>query len=157
VELNDTDPMSGDKTLRMLFEFADETTAYQQWAIYHIPLADGPEDLNALSGIRFKARSNEARILRFDLISPNDTLSNDGVHFGWDLSLTTEAQPFEVLFASAAIPSWAADPGDQLTDILATTASISYQPQCNGRDVSGQLTAGITDNGWIDVDDIEFF
>jgi hypothetical protein len=157
VKLNSVEPIAGNQTLRFLFNFANETTAWQQWAIYHIPFAAGLTDLNSLTGIRFKARSNQARPLRFDLVSPNDTLSNDGVHFGWDLALKTTVQPFEVLFANAKIPSWAKDPGDKLTNILATTAAISYQPQCISRTAIGQLPDGTTDNGWIEVDDIEFF
>jgi spore coat protein H len=157
VELNKAEPIDGSQSLRFSFDFGNETTAWQQWALYHIPFADGLKDLNTLTGIRFNARTNQDRILRFDLISPNDTLNNDGVHFGWDLALTTAVQPFEVLFANARIPSWAKDPGDKLTDILATSASISYQPQCNGRGSSGQLPEGTTDNGWVDIDDIEFF
>ncbi len=157
VAVNQTDPIDGSQSLRFSFDFGNELTAWQQWALYHIPFAKGLVDLNALTGIRFKARTNQARFLRFDLVSPKDTLSNDGVHFGWDLSLTTVTQPFEVLFANARIPTWAKDPGDKLTDILATTASISYQPQCNGRGSTGLLPAGTTDNGWIEVDDIEFF
>jgi len=157
VELDQISPIDGAQTLRMQFNFADEAAAYQQWALYQIPFANGLKDLNTLTGIRFKARSNAARPLRFDLVSPKDTLNNEGIHFGWDISLTTTAQPFEVLFANAKIASWAKDPGDKLTDILATVSSINYQPQCIGRSSSGFLPSFTTDNGWIEVDDIEIF
>ncbi|HMA91334.1 MAG TPA: CotH kinase family protein [Polyangiaceae bacterium] len=157
VTLNKTAPITGSQSLRMLFNFGNEAEAWQQWSIYHIPIADGPKDLNGFSGIRFKARSNAARTLRFDLISPNDSLNNDGIHFGWDISLKTEVATFEVRFADAKVPDWAKDPGDQFTDILATTASIGFQPICNDRGATGQLAEGTPDNGWIEVDDIEIF
>lgn len=156
VQIEKTTPITGTQSLRLLFNFANEEAPWQQWTIYHIPLTDGPKDLHSLTGIRFKARSNAARALRFDIVSPKDSLNDEGIHFGWDLSLKTDAMPFEVLFAKAKIPSWADDPGDALTDILATTAFISFQPSCNSG-ASGLLPEGTTDNGWIDVDDIEFF
>jgi spore coat protein H len=157
VALNQTEPINGTQALRIVFNYGNEATAWQQWGLYRIPLLDGPRDLSLLSGIRFKARSNVARVLRFDLVSPNDTGMLEGIHFGWDLSLTTEASPFEVLLANARIPTWAKDPGDQLAAILTNISSISYQPQCAGRTGTGQLPEGTTDNGWVELDDIEFF
>lgn len=157
VALNKTEPVTGTQSLRMSFNFGNEAEPWKQWSIYHIPITDGPADLNAYTGIRFKARSNVTRSLRFDLISPNDSLNNDGVHFGWDLTLKAQVATFEVRFADAKIPSWAEDPGDQFTEILGSTASISFQPNCNDRGSTGQLPEGTTDNGWIEVDDIEIF
>jgi spore coat protein H len=157
VALDQTDPIDGAKSLRILFDFGNETTAWQQWTLYRVPLVAAPKDLSALTGIRLKARSNQARTLRFDLISPKDTADSKGIHFGWDLALAVDPKSFEVFFANAAIPSWAADPGDKLSDIQAAVSNLSFQPICNGRDSSGQLPAGVTDNGWADIDDIEFF
>jgi spore coat protein H len=157
VEVNSTDPISGGQSLRMLTNFGNEATSWQQWSLYRIPLT-ASTDLNALTGVRFKARSNVARPIRFDLVSPKDTLGADGIHFGWDIPLTGDTQTIEVLFANAKPPTWGKNPGDRLTDILGAITSVDYQPQCVGRaDATGQLPDGKTDNGWIDVDDIEFF
>jgi hypothetical protein len=157
VAVNTTDPINGAKTLRVLFDFGNETAAWQQWTYYHIPLVAPPQDVTSLSGVRFKVRSNQARTLRFDLVSPNNSAANEGVQVGWDLAVTTLAQELTVLFADARIPSWAADPGDDLNAILQTVVGISFQPICNGRNASGQLPDGVADNGWVDIDDIEFF
>jgi hypothetical protein len=158
VALDQTTPISGTKSLRILFDFGNEDTARQQWTIYRIPLVAAPKDLSALTGIRLKARTNQVRTLRFDLISPKDTADSKGIHFGWDLIVEVDTKSFEVLFANAAIPTWATDPGDKRSDVLAAVSNFSFQPICNGRDnASGQLPAGVTDNGWVEIDDIEFF
>lgn len=156
VAIEKTTPIAGNQSLRIAFNFANEAKAWQQWAVYQVPLTEGPKDLNALTGIRFKARSNVARSLRFDIVSPNDSGNNDGIHFGWDVSLKPEVTQVEVLFAKAKIPGWAEDLGDVLTDSLGSTTSLSFQPICN-YGVTGMLPEGTTDNGWIDVDDLEFF
>ena len=156
VALDQTAPISGAKSLRILFNFGNETTAWQQWTLYRIPLVAAPKDLSSLTGIRLKARTNQARTLRFDLISPKDSADSKGIHFGWDLAVGVDTNSFEVLLANAAIPSWATDPGDKLSDILTAVSNLSFQPICNGRDASGQLPAGVTDNGWVEIDDIEF-
>jgi spore coat protein H len=157
VTLNTTDPIDGAQSLRMSFNFGNETTAWQQWMIYRIPLLNPPQDLTALTGIRLKIRSDQARTVRFDIISPNESQSDQGINVGWDLPVTTAATTQTVQFAAARVPSWAADPGDSLTLILQTVSGLQFQPICNSRDASGQLPSGVTDNGWVDIDDIEFY
>ena len=34
---------------------------------------------------------------------------------------------------------------------------LAFQPICNSRNGGGQLPDGVTDNGWVDIDDIAFF
>ena len=157
VAVNKTDPIDGAQSLRILFDFGNETTAWQQWTLYRIPLTDAPKDLTALTGIRLKIRSNQARTVRFDINSPNNSAADQGINAGWDLSVTTTSSTLNVLFANARVPSWATDPGDSLTLILQTVSGLTFQPICNGRDASGQLPDGVTDNGWVDIDDIEFY
>jgi hypothetical protein len=156
VELDKTDPIDGAQTLRILFNFGNEAVTWQQWTLFRIPLVAAPKDMSHLTGVRFLARANQARTLRFDLVSPRDTAGAQGIHFGWDLALTTTAQPFEVRFANATIPTWAKDPGDQLSDVQAAISAVSLQPQCNNRGADGQLPAGTSDDGWVEIDDLEF-
>jgi hypothetical protein len=157
VELNTTDPISGAQTLRIRFDYRNETTAWQQWSFVRLALKAAPQDLSALTGVRFKARSDQARDVRLDLIGPTDLAGQQTANFGWDISLTTSTQTVEVRFADAGIPSWASNPGTTLADILAQTTALSFQPLCNGRDSSGQLPAGTSDSGWTEMDDVEFF
>jgi hypothetical protein len=106
-------------------------------------------------------RADRARSLRFDIDSPNATAASEGIRFGWDVPLTTEAAQVEVLFADAAMPQWAFDqgraPADALADILATTTGLAFFPQCTGVGPTGLLPEGTTDPGFFEVDDIEFF
>ena len=157
VAVNATDPIDGAKSLRILFDFHNETTIYQQWMIYHVPVVAAPKDVTGLTGIRMKIRSNQARTVRFDIISPHNSKTNDGINVGWDLPATTTVSDIEVKFADAKVATWATDPGDDLNQILQTVTNFSFQPMCNGVDASGQLPSGVTDNGWVDVDDIEFY
>lgn len=157
VELNTTTPVSGSKTVRILFDFGNESTPWQQWMFYRIPMLSVPADLTSLSSIRLKMRSDQARIVRLELISPYNSQTTQGINVGWDLSVTTETSEFVVQFAEATVPSWATDPGDDLQQILKTVTSLSFQPNCAGRDATGQLPTGVVDDGWVDVDDIEFY
>jgi hypothetical protein len=157
VMVNETDPMGGTKTLRILFNFADETTAWQQWMFYRIPFASAPKDLSGLTGIRFKVRSDESRILRLDIDSPKNSAANQGVEVGWDVQVDGVTSTATVLFAKAKVPTWATDPGDNLAAILQSATGLMFLPNCNHVDGTGHLPAGVTDNGWVDIDDIEFF
>jgi hypothetical protein len=143
--------------LRILFDFGNETVAWQQWTLYRIPLTNAPQDVTKLTGVRLKVRSDQARTVRFDINSLHNSEGDQGINKGWDLSVTTTSRTLTVLFANASVPSWATDPGDSLTQVLQTVAGFTFQPICNSRDASGQLPAGVTDNGWVDIDDVEFY
>jgi hypothetical protein len=161
VAVNTEDPLAGSRDLVMSFEYGNETDPWQQWSLYLVPLASGVDDLTGLTGIRMWVRADRARSLRFDIDSPNATAASEGIRFGWDVPLTTEAAQVEVLFADAAMPQWAFDqgraPADALADILATTTGLAFFPQCTGVGPTGLLPEGTTDPGFFEVDDIEFF
>jgi spore coat protein H len=158
VTVNDTDPIGGAKTLRILFNFVDETKAWDQWMFYRIPFASPPKDLSALAGIRMKVRSDELRTLRVDVDSPKNSAANQGIEVGWDVSVDVTAKTATVSFAEASVPGWATVPGGNLTSILQSATGLTFRPLCNHVDLSsGHLPAGTTDNGWVDIDDIELF
>jgi hypothetical protein len=157
VALNDADPLAGRQTLRIQFSFGDESKAWQQWLFYRIPFAGSLVDLSNLSGVRLKVRSDERRGLRIDVGSPKNSASDKGVEFGWNVVADTTAGTVTVLFAEAMVPSWADDPGDSLVEVLQSATGLSFRPQCNHVEGNGHLPAGVTDDGWLDIDDIEFF
>jgi hypothetical protein len=157
IELDSDTPIAGRQSLRIRFEFGNEIEGWQQWMFYTIPLSTVPTDLSQRTGMRFKVRSNIARELRIDIESPNNSRANEGVKVGWLLSISPEVSEQRVSFADAKIPSWATATGDSLASILQSATGISFLPQCANRDVSGQLPAGTTDDGSVDLDEIEFF
>ena len=157
VAVNKTDPLDGAQSVRISFDFGNETTAWQQWTLYRSPLMNAPQDVTTFTGIRVKIRSNQARTVRFDINSPHASAANQGVNLGWDLPVTATSSTLTVLFANAGVPTWATDPGDSHTLILQTVSGLTFQPICNSRDGSGFLPNGVTDNGWVDIDDVEFF
>jgi len=124
---------------------------------YRIPFASAPRDLTGLTGIRMKVRSDEPRILRLDIDSPKNTAANQGVEFGWEVQLGVTATTVTVSFANAKVPSWATDPGDSLAGVLQSATALMFRHECNHVDGTGHLPVGVTDNGWVDIDDIEFF
>jgi spore coat protein H len=157
VELNTETPLSGAKSCRIVFSFGNETTIYQQWMSYQVPMATIPTDATALTGVRLLIRSNVARVVRMDMDSPNNPDFMKGVRRGWDLAVDTTAKPLEVKFADAKTQGWGGVVNDSLPSILSTMAGLIFQPQCVGRDGSGQLPDGSRDTGWVDIDDVEFF
>jgi spore coat protein CotH len=157
VEVNATDPIAGSQSIRFQFDFGNETKAWNQWAFYALPFVTVPADLSGFKGIRVTLRSNADRTVRFDLKSPKNSGTNDGIQVGWDVAVTTTAKAIEVTLADAKVPSWATDPKDDLQGILKTVTALSFQPGCNGRNASGQLPDGVTDKGWLDIDAIELF
>ncbi len=157
VELNGSDAIGGAQSLRMLFDFQNEPAPWGQWMLYAIPLTNSSGDLTGLQGVRFKARSNVARAFRVELDSPGNSHADEGIKMGWDLRLTSETTEFSVSLVDAKIPAWASDPGDSLDNILKEVTALSFKPECANRDSAGQLPAGTSDSGWVDLDDIEFF
>lgn len=157
VELETSAPVSGGQSLRIRFDFRNEAEPWQQWMFYTVPLSSAPTDLTARTGIRFKARSSAARVLRLELESPVQSRASEGIKVGWELPVGPGTSEHTVTFAAAKIPSWATDPGDDLTAIVRTVAAVSFLPQCANRDASGQLASGTTDSGFVDIDDVEIF
>jgi spore coat protein CotH len=157
VDMNTADPLAGSKTCRFSFDFGNADEPWQQWGWYQIPMDNPPTDFTGWKGLRLTMRANdEARQLRLEMVSPRNSAAEKGIQMGWDLEVGKTSKTFEVLFADAVVPSWATDPGDPLSDILKTVVGLMFNPQCQGRDSSGQLPEGTRDVGWIDIDDIEF-
>jgi hypothetical protein len=159
VQVNTTNPISGSKTLRVLFSFGNEEQPWQQWMWFRVPMSPSPTDVSKLTGIKLKIRSNVARDVRLSLISPHNSKTSEGIDVGWDLRATETMAELTVKFAEAKVPAWATDPGDDLNAILKTVTNLSFQPACNYRDtgsVLGQMPEGVTDTGWIDIDDLSF-
>jgi spore coat protein H len=157
VQLLTAAPLAGAKSCRIAFSFGNETTSYQQWMSYGVPMDKIPTNATVFTGIRFIARSNVARTLRLDIDSPKNPDYMKGVRRGWDIRLDATAKTIEVLFADAKTPGWGGAVNDSLPEVLATMAGLYFQPQCVGRDVAGFLPEGTTDTGYVDVDDLEFF
>jgi hypothetical protein len=157
IEINRTDPLVDSQSIRFRFDFGNETKTWNQWAFYSIPFTTSPANLSSYTGIRFTLRSNAARTVRVDLKSPKNSGTNDGIQVGWDVNVTTAPTVIEVVLADAKVPSWATDPKDDLQAILKYVTGLSFQPNCIGRNGSGQLPDGVTDVGWIDIDAVEMY
>jgi spore coat protein H len=155
VELDMASPLNGTKSLRILYDFGDPARAAStQWLFYSIPLDVRPKDLSKYIGIRLKMRANLPCAVRLTLTSPNNSQSDKGVEAGWDLPVTADSLTTSVLLADAKPPTWSADPGDSLAAILRSVTGLRFM---GGRDLTGQIATGVAEQGWVDIDDIEFY
>jgi spore coat protein CotH len=160
VSINTDSPLVGERDLLLSFAYSDEAEPWQQWMSYRIPVAGGSFDAEALSGIRIWVRADRARVLRFDLDSPASSRAIDGIRSGWDVPVSEAPTLMELSFQDAAIPAWAASSGssDELQQVLRTLTALVFFPNCAGRDLNtGQLGQGVRDNGFVAIDQIEFF
>jgi len=158
VELVTTDTIAGGRTLRMSFNYGNETTPWLQWSYFRLPLLNAPRNLTAMVGMRFKARANQARSVRLDLVEAPTSSTQGSVGYGWDLTVTSDTQSFDLRFSNAKIPAWtSATATVSLSDVLANLMSVIFMPLCKGVDSTGQLPAGTTDSGWVELDDVEFY
>jgi hypothetical protein len=157
VQLLTTTPLAGSKSVRIAFSLGNETAAYQQWMSYGVPMDNIPTNATAFTGIRMTVRSNVPRIMRLDIDSPKNPGLLKGIRRGWNILVEVAPKTVEVLFEDATTPSWGGPIDDSLPDILATISGLYFQPQCVGREASGLLPAGTTDNGFVDIDDLAFY
>ncbi|MGK3991343.1 CotH kinase family protein [Sorangium sp. So ce136] len=154
-------PLSGAQSLLLSFDFRDEDYAWGQYVYFAVPVAEAPVDVTPLEGIRFRARADGARWLRFDVESPAQSEGISGIRHGWDVQLSAEPKLVELRFADIALPGWAIDdgrdPGDDVNDVLRSVIGLSLGPQMNGVGANGFLGRGEVDSGTIEIDDVELF
>ncbi|WP_104987161.1 CotH kinase family protein [Sorangium cellulosum] len=158
--LTQEDPLNGAQSLLLRFDFRDEAYAWGHYVYFTVPLAEGQADVTPLEGVRFRARADGARTLRFDVESPAHSDGISGIRYGWDVRLSAEPQLVELRFVDIALPDWAIsdgrDPGDDVNDVLRSVIGLAFGPQVNGADGRGFLR-GAVDSGFIEIDDIELF
>jgi spore coat protein H len=159
--INTDDPIQGEQSLFISFEFANGTDPWDQWLIYIVPFKGGIHDVSDLSGIRFRARADAERTLRLEINTTLVSEDNGWLRNGWDVPIDDEADQFEVYFDDAAVPLWASDqgldPGAPMADVLKNATGILFQPVCTGLNDHGYLPDETTDEGFVELDDIEFF
>ena len=126
-----------------------------------MPLEGGAQDVTGLTGIRMWVRADQSRELRFEMDSPFASAANGWMREGWFVDVTEEATQVEVLFEDADIPFWGYDQGNErnaeLQEILGAVMAILFSPRCVGQDTSGFLPEGTTDDGFVEIDNFEFF
>jgi hypothetical protein len=161
LSLDGDSPISGEKSLRISFEFDDDENPWEQWMTYVVGLKGGQRDMKGLSAIRMWVRADGDRTLRVELDNIYASSVNGWLREGWDIPVTSEPMQVEVLFQDAAIPGWAVsqglEPVADLGDVLTSVKGVLFAPQCVGRDGSGFLPDDTKDIGFVEVDDIEFF
>ncbi len=160
--VNTDGALGGMQDVRLDFEYRDEgANDWEQWMAYSLPFAGAPVDVSGMTGLRLVASTDQERTLRIDLASPAATASDLGVRPGWEVAVGTEPTEIEVMFADAAVQSWAVeqglDPNDPLEDVLASVTALFFHPYCEGRDLLGFLGEGVSDPGYLQIDDIEVF
>ena len=157
--LETADPIAGLADARLEFEFRDSGVAWAVAALMRFSFVDGAaQDLTAsgVTSIRIRARADQARTMRIDLESPAHSMGNAGQRFGWVVDLSVTAQTFDLVLGDATLPAWALPNPDVLADILQQVVGLGFMPGVLGLDGQGFLGDGVSDPGWIEVEDIEF-
>ncbi len=147
-EINTADPLFDERDLRITFAFAESG---ETWVSYKVPLAGGINDLSAYSGIRLWMRGDEEREFRIEFDSHHTSEETGWIRAGWDFTVPAEASDIELRFEDAEAPWWAESSGWELSvpvsEIQAAVNGIIFRPE-NG--ING-------DEGFVDIDNIEFF
>lgn len=160
--LNPTLPLAGSHDFRLDFTFRNESDdssgAWKHYVISRMPFPRGAAiDLKVKGGIRFIAKADTARLVRLDLSSAKYSNPYSGVFFGWELVLGVEAKEYTLDLADLSLPSWGKPIPETLEDILAAVNGLQWSPYIIGRGGNtGLLIAGAEDEGFIQIDDIQF-
>jgi hypothetical protein len=162
---NRKDPISGKRDFRLDFAFRNESEgpegAWKQWGMAGFQVgAEGlGENLSGKWKLRLKAKSDRVRSLRVSMDSPKYVEDNwmNGITYGWETRVGSEVTILELAMETAAYPSWAkVRPDVPLASVLETVSGIRFSPAAEGRDSRGLLPPGGKDEGFLQVDDIEF-
>lgn len=155
------DTGAGDQALRFDVVFRDDPEPWTHYAVFYLPFANSPRDVSGYLGLRFRARADQARSLRVELVSDAHTPLGTYIYEGWDAPLTTDWQTIELTFDAAALPSWATAEDlaaqNPLVEVLRTLLDLRFYPECVGRDGDGYLGASAADTAFVELDDLELF
>lgn len=154
---------SGSHCLRQDFELRNESLPWQQWVKFGATMALGTADVSAFQGLRIVARADRVRTYGVQIVSPAQSRASEGIQNGWEnLRLSPAFSTFELLFADATIPSWAADrasdAGAPLKSVLTQIGALEFLPAC-ALCSSGQgfIPEPGVDVGFIEIDSVTFF
>ena len=153
-------PIDGLRNARLDFVFRDGLKPYGQWLFWSFPLAGGHHDLSGHTHLQFMASADRPRILRVELESPQNTNAMKGIRPGWDIKMTSTPKLYKLKLAEAKVPlcttKQGIDPDNSLLSILSKLTGLAFHPLTDGRGPTGLFGKGITDSGFIQVDNIEF-
>jgi hypothetical protein len=160
VSLNDESPLHGQHDVRVDFTFRNEgATPWQQWGFVYMGFAHAPVDLSEYSGIRLTFLTDQYREAGIELVSEQsealDTAECPGV-LGVTFYAGEKATVFEIAFEDAQVKGWECADGKTLEGSLSTMLGFNLWVAANGRTPSGLFPDGVTDTGFVQVDDLEF-
>lgn len=155
------DRSSGSAALQLDFEYRNQAPppdgAWEQWINMALGFGGTAVDTSSLGGVRLVLTSDQPRIVRLDLESPEHLAANEGIRFGWDVPVDDKPVVVELRFADAALPSWARATGDQLELVRKQVTGLVFHPIAEGRTSQGYFPDGVTDQGSLRIDDIVLF
>jgi len=155
LDMNGQSAIGGKQDIRADFSFRDQATdAWAHWGRVTIPMAGGKQDLSDRTGVRLRLQSGEARPVRIDL---EREAFGGGIRYGWEVEVSDMPTLVTLLFAASAIPSWATAPADDREEAIASVWGLSFSPSVKGRGSNGLLGAGVVDEVFLQIDDVEFF
>ncbi len=162
---NRKNPIHGKSDFRLDFAFRNESEgpegAWKQWGMtgFQVGASGRCENLTGGWKLRLKVKSDRGRNLRVSMDSPKYVEDNwmNGITYGWETRVGPEVTTLELAMEEAAYPSWAkVRPDVPLDSVLECVSGIRFSPAAEGRDSRGLLPPGGKDEGFLQLDDIEF-
>ncbi len=150
--------LEGAQSLLLSFQYRNEGfTPWAHWINMTLTFQGGPIDLTERTGVRLTLRTDTPRTVRLDLEGLLYEAGVEGIKFGWEIPASDAPLTVELPFAEATLPVWARATLDELPKILKRVDGLAFQPMCNGRDGSGLLLDGTSDDGFLELDAIELY
>ncbi len=154
--LNRQAPLTGAADARFDFTFQDgpDTQAWGQWGLFAFELEGAPADLRGRA-LRIRLASNTQRSVLVELRTRPNAAGKEGA-LVWKVVVPPGGGDFELHAADAQLPPGAAAEFPTPESVLSQADALVLVPLAVGRGADGRFPEGKRDEGWIQVDDVEF-
>lgn len=159
-EVNTKGALDGKQDIRLNFVYHDPSSTpshgWRQWIDYFMPFNSGFHDITSVSQVRMILRTDQPRTVRVELESDLYQSSNNGIHFGWEVAVTSAPTPVRLVLDNARLPSRVTETTDVLSHICTRVSGLTFNPFVVGLNASGNLGSHNSDPGYLQIDDIQF-
>jgi spore coat protein H len=152
--LNRKQPLAGSADIRVDFHYRTGERAWT-WLNFGIGMRDGIADLGGIRRLQVTLKADQERHVRIELDSRAYEHPYDGVRFGWDVTVGTTPTTFG-LDLSDLVPRDGETLEDDPRAIIAAVRELMFQVNSLGLDSDGFFPPDGSDQGFIEIDDIEF-
>lgn len=150
------DSLDQSSALKIMFAFrdADSTKPWSSWNTTLLGFAQKP-DLRQYARIKFKARADQCRNVRFELPANGTRAAQAGAGWGWSTRICGSWKEYTVnLKSSYQWSSWYQGEKDSLDLALGDPMGLRFIPEV--KQLNGFVGPGKIDSGFVEIDDLEW-